>query len=71
MAEHLTATIKHINDSPSRVHMPPYQEYVHANYEFASKTAAMIRDFVDYDEAQSRAESLEAKLELSTSEKTD
>ena len=31
----------------------------------------MIRDFVDYDEAQSRAESLEAKLELSTSEKTD
>ena len=71
MADHLTATIKQFNAKPSRIHLSPYHEYVHANYEFASKTAAMIRDFVDYDEAQSRAESLEAKLELSTSEKTD
>lgn len=71
MADQLTATIKHVNDNPTRVHLPPYREYVHANYEFANKTAAMVRDFVDYDEAQSRAESLEAKLELSTTEKTD
>lgn len=71
MADQLTATIMHLKENPSRVHLPPYSEYVHANYEFASKTATMIRDFVDYDEAQSRAESLEAKLELSTSEKTD
>jgi len=71
MADHLMATIKQFNAKPSRIHLSPFHEYVHANYEFASKTAAMIRDFVDYDEAQSRAESLEAKLELSTSEKTD
>ena len=71
MADQLTATIKHLKENTSRVNLPAYREYAHANYELASKTAGMIRDFVDYDEAQSRAESLEAKLELSTSEKTD
>lgn len=71
MADLLTATIKHGNERPSRLHMPAYRNYVHANYELASKTAGMIRDFVDYDEAQSKAQSLEAKLDLPTSEKTD
>jgi hypothetical protein len=71
MADLLTTTIKHGNERPSRLHMPAYRNYVHANYELASKTAGMIRDFVDYDEAQSKAQSLEAKLDLPTSEKTD
>jgi hypothetical protein len=63
--------MKHLNENPSRIHLSAYREYAHSNSELASKTAGMIRDFVDYDEAQSKAESLEAKLELSTSEKTD
>ncbi|HEV2486842.1 MAG TPA: hypothetical protein VGT08_15030 [Terracidiphilus sp.] len=71
MADLLTTTIKHVNERPSRVHQSAYRDYVHANYELASKTAGMIRDFVDYGKARSKAESLEAKLELSTSEKVD
>ena len=71
MANVLTVTIMHLNDHPSQVHLSAYRDYAHANSELASKTAGMIRDFVDYDEAKSKAESLEAKLELSTSEKTD
>ncbi len=71
MADQLTATIKHLKENLSRVNQPAYREYAHANYELASKTSGMIRDFVDYDEAQSRAESLEAKLELSEPEKSE
>lgn len=71
MADSLTATIKHLNENPSKIHMSAYRDYAHANYELASKTAGIIRDFVDYDEAQSKTEALEAKLELSTSEKVD
>lgn len=68
MAARLSATIKHLGENSPRIHMPAYREYVHANYEVANKTAGMIRDIVEYDEAQSRAESLEAKLELKETE---
>ena len=71
MANQLTATINHIKVNPTQVNRPAYREYTQANYELARKTAGMIRDFVDYDEAQSRAQSLEAKLELSEPEKND
>ena len=64
MADQLTATINHLNKNQSRVHMPPFQNYVHASYELASKTAQMISDFVDYDQAASKANDLERKLEL-------
>lgn len=64
MADQLTATIDHLNKNQSRVHMPPFQNYVHASHELASKTAQMISDFVDYDQAASRANDLERKLEL-------
>lgn len=71
MADVLTTTIKHLNDHPSQVHLPKYREYAHASYEVTARTAGLIRDFVNYDEAQSRAESLEAKLELSEPEKIE
>ncbi|MGB7549578.1 MAG: hypothetical protein WBM14_17710 [Terracidiphilus sp.] len=64
MADHLTAAINHLNDNQSKVHMPPFRDYVNANYELASRTAALIRDFVAYDEASSKADSLEQQLEL-------
>ena len=64
MAANLTSTIEHLNANQSQVHMPPYRDYVHANYEFASRTAEMIGDFVDYDKAKARATTLEQKLEL-------
>jgi hypothetical protein len=64
MADLLTVTINHVNDNPARVHMPAYRDYVRANCELTSKIARMIHDFVDYDEAKSKAESLEQQLEL-------
>lgn len=64
IAHLLTVTINHLNDNPSQVHMQAYRDYVKANCELTSRIAKMIDDFVDYDEAKSKAESLEQKLEL-------
>jgi hypothetical protein len=64
MADLLTATIKHLNDNQDRVHMQPFRDYVKANAELTSRIASMIDDFVDYDEAKLKANSLEQRLEL-------
>lgn len=66
MANHLTATINHLNDNQARVHMPPYIEYARTNRELAARTAEVIKDFVEYDEAKATADSLEHSLELPT-----
>ena len=71
MAVLLTATINHLKENPSQVHLPKYREYAHANYEVANKIAGMIRDFVEYDEVQSRVDALEAKLGLPTPDKSE
>jgi hypothetical protein len=44
--------------------MKGYQDYAKANRELTSSIARMIDDFVDYDEAKSKANSLEQSLEL-------
>ena len=64
VAAQLTATIKHLNENPGQVHMAPYRDYVEATYEYDSRTAELIHDFVDYDTAKAKVEALEAKLEL-------
>ena len=64
MADHLTATINHLNENQNRVHMPAYQDYAHGNYELASRISQMIKDFVEYDQAKAKSQSLEQKLEL-------
>lgn len=64
MASNLTHAIEHLNANQSQVHLQTFQDYARTNYELASRTADLIRDFVDYDEARSKAESLEQKLEL-------
>ena len=64
MADLLTATINHFNENPSQVHMQGYRDYVKANCELTSRIAKMIEDFVDYDEAKSKADSLGQKLDL-------
>ncbi len=71
MADNLTSTIDHLNKNQNKVHLPPYRDYVHANYEFASRTAEMIKDFVDYDKAKAKADALEQKLELPVSDQGD
>jgi len=64
VAAQLTATMKHLKDHQSQVHMGPYRDLVQATHEYASRTAEMIGDFVEYDKAKSRAEFLQRKLEL-------
>jgi len=68
-AAQLTATINHLKNNQSKIHLQPYRDYVASTYERAEKTAQMIRDFVEYDKATSKAEALEQKLELSDEEK--
>lgn len=64
MASNLTKAIEHLNANQSQVHMQTFRDYTRTNYELAKRTADLIRDYVDYDEARSAAESLEQKLEL-------
>ena len=64
MASHLGDTINHLNDNQTRVHMPAHMDYTKKNYELAKQTADLIRDFIEYDQAQATAANLEEKLEL-------
>jgi hypothetical protein len=65
MAGNLNKTIEHLNENQSQIHMTSYREYTRTNYELAKRTADLIRDFVDYDQALAKATALEDKLELS------
>jgi len=64
MATNLNNAIEHLNDNQGHVHMQPFRDYARTNYDLAKRTADLIRDLVDYDEAKSRADSLEQKIEL-------
>ena len=66
MADHLTATIEHLNANQNRVAMLPYREYAHANHELVHKTHQLISDFADYGESKGKANSLEKGLGLPT-----
>lgn len=67
MADHLTATIQHLNDNQSRIHTAAYKDYATGNRVFADTTLALIRDFVKYGEARAKADLLEQKLTLPAS----
>ena len=64
MAGNLSNTIQHLNENQSQVHMQSFKDYTRTNYQLAKRTADLIRDYVDYDQAKSAAESLSNKLEL-------
>jgi hypothetical protein len=64
MADHLTASITHLQENPTRVHMQPYRDYARGNQVLADETLHVIRDFVRYGESKARAEDLEKKLAL-------
>jgi len=64
MDEALSATITALNDHPDRVNMPPYREFVHANYDVCEQAAAVISDFVAYGKSKGTSASLKEKLEL-------
>jgi DNA repair ATPase RecN len=62
MADNLTATINHLNENQQRVHMPAYEDYARGNYELASQASQLIKDYVNYDKAKAKSQSLEQKL---------
>jgi hypothetical protein len=65
LADNTEATITHLNDNHGRVHMPPFKEYVAANYELSRQLATLITDFVGYGNAKDKVERLEERLEVS------
>jgi hypothetical protein len=64
MGDHLGKTIEHLNNNQKRIHMPDHMEYSRTNYQLAKRTADLIRDFIEYDQAQATTAQLEEKLEL-------
>lgn len=64
MSELLTNTITHLNENQNRIHMSAYRDYVDANEKLAHKLLVLIRGYVDYDEAKSKAASLEQQLSV-------
>jgi len=64
MAAHLTATIDHLNNNQDKTAMKPWRDYVHANREYANKTANLIRDYVEYSEAKAKADLIESKVQV-------
>ena len=71
MADHLTATINHLNQNVSRVQMPAYRDYVQANYELAQKAAQTIDDYVEYSQVKVKTNRLEMKLEVPASSESN
>ena len=71
MAETLSATIDHLNENQSRVHMPAYQQYAMANSDVMGRAAKVISDVVQYGEARAKAIDLEKTLNLPVSARAD
>jgi DNA anti-recombination protein RmuC len=62
MADHLGASIDHLNQNQNRIHMKEWQDYVRANRDYTARAAGLLRDVVDYSEAKNKADSLEQRL---------
>ena len=62
LAANTTAAINHIGDNRNDFHEDYYKGYLLANYETADKLAALIRDYVDYEEAMEKLEALNRRL---------
>lgn len=67
IADRLETMINHLNNNKDKIKMPAYKDYVHSSYELISSLDKMVSDFVDYEEAKSKADDLEEKLELASS----
>jgi hypothetical protein len=61
MADNLTATINHLNDNQSKVHLPEFTDYVKSNYVLATDLEALLRASVDYGTDKAKFELLASK----------
>lgn len=64
IADTLTATITHLNDNPSKIHMQPFRDYVNANAKLLDTAHRTVNDLVDYGEARAKSDQLQKTLEL-------
>lgn len=64
MADHLTATINHLNDNPKHTKMQPFQEYVRTNETLIHNAHQIISSYVEYGQAKAKAEALEKDLQI-------
>lgn len=64
MAGHLQASIEHLNENKSHAKMIEFRDYLKAHREYAERTASLINDIVEYEEARDKADSFEQKLGL-------
>lgn len=67
IAGRLNAMILHLADNTHNVKMKRYVDYARSNYELISRLDKMVSDYVDYEEAKSKADSLEKQLDLPSS----
>lgn len=64
LATNLQATIEHLNQNQSQVHMPAYKDYAAANAQLAEDLAQTVSDFVNYAQTKGNFETLTRKLEV-------
>jgi hypothetical protein len=62
MADHLTATINHLNEHPSHTNLQPFRDYVFNNERLIHNAHEIISDYVEYGEAKAKTEALEKEL---------
>lgn len=67
LAANVSMTIYHLGEAPDRLVFSSFPEYVAANAELASNTAALISEYVEYSEAKQTVEDISFELELPTS----
>lgn len=63
LAANTEATIKHLNENHSRVHLQEFRDYVRVNYELAGELESMISKAVDYGEAKEKFDRFSKELE--------
>lgn len=64
IASRLNSMILHLTDNTHNTKMKPYLDYAHSNYELISRLDKMVSDYVDYEEAKSKADNLEKQLDI-------
>ena len=63
LASNIEATIEHINNNHSRLHLPEYKDYLSANYELSASLSELISDYVKYGKSKANYERLGSELE--------
>lgn len=67
LAQHTEAAISHLNENQRRLFVPEYTERLTAISDSAEKLRSTVNQFLDYGDAQAKAQTLAQTLELADS----